>query len=102
MLEKSIDFFPSTHLSKVDESIYVTYFQEKKKKKNHTKLIFNLDEFPSTKIMLGEVRRFCLPVAFKTSLTVTCLVNLRFRVKKQATWLNLVTSASQKYAYCHI
>ena len=28
-----------------------------------------------------------------------CLVNLRFRVKKQATWLNLVTFASQKYAY---
>ena len=32
-------------------------------------------------------------------LSYICLVNLRFRVKKQATWLNLVTFASQKYAY---
>ena len=31
----------------------------------------------------------------------TCPVNLRFWLKKQATWLNLVAIASQKYAYCH-
>ena len=47
---------------------------------------------------------FCIRgIPQQGSVDVTdCLVNLRFRIKKQATWLNLVPFASQKYTYCHI